>query len=84
MIQAAFWLLTVVFAARLYLVARHNASTAFLAATGVGVVGLFCTGQVVPESTLDALIGGTNWLHLVRNLLVYSVRCPPTPRPSTV
>ena len=70
MIQAAFWLLTVVFAARLYLVARHNASTAFLAATGVGVVGLFCTGQVVPESTLDALIGGTNWLHLVRNLLV--------------
>ena len=70
MIQAAFWLLTVVFAARLYLVARHKASTAFLGATGVGVVGLFCTGQIVPESTLDALIGGTNWLHLVRNLLV--------------
>jgi hypothetical protein len=69
-IQAAFWLLAVVFAARLYLVARHNASTAFLGATGVGVVGLFCTGQIVPESTLDALIGGTNWLHLVRNLLV--------------
>ncbi|MCT9626014.1 hypothetical protein HWD94_12900 [Pseudarthrobacter equi] len=70
MIQAAFWLLAVVFAARLYLVARHNASSAFLGATGVGVVGLFCTGQIVPESTLDALIGGTNWLHLVRNLLV--------------
>lgn len=70
MIQTAFWLLAAVFAARLYLVARHNASTAFLGATGVGVVGLFCTGQVVPESTLDALIGGTNWLHLVRNLLV--------------
>lgn len=70
MIQAAFWLLAVVFAARLYLVARHNASTAFLGATGVGVVGLFCTGQIIPESTLDALIGGTNWLHLVRNLLV--------------
>lgn len=70
MIQAAFWLLTVVFAARLYLVARHNASTAFLGATGVGVVGLFCTGQIVSENTLDALIGGTNWLHLVRNLLV--------------
>ncbi|MFT4470812.1 hypothetical protein ACMX2H_12975 [Arthrobacter sulfonylureivorans] len=70
MIQAAFWLLAVVFAARLYLVARHNASTAFLGATGVGVVGLFCTGQIVPESTLDALIGGTNWIHLVRNLLV--------------
>ena len=70
MIQAAFWLLAVVFAARLYLVARHNASTAFLGATGVGVVGLFCTGQIVPESTLDALIGGINWLHLVRNLLV--------------
>lgn len=70
MIQAAFWLLVVVFVARLYLVARHNASTAFLGATGVGVVGLFCTGQIVPESTLDALIGGTNWLHLVRNLLV--------------
>lgn len=70
MIQAAFWLLAVVFAARLYLVARYNASTAFLGATGVGVVGLFCTGQIVPESTLDALIGGTNWLHLVRNLLV--------------
>lgn len=70
MIQAAFWLLTIVFVARLYLVARHNASTAFLGATGVGVVGLFCTGQIVPESTLDALIGGTNWLHLVRNLLV--------------
>lgn len=70
MIQAAFWLLAVVFVARLYLVARHNASTAFLGATGVGVVGLFCTGQIVPESTLDDLIGGTNWLHLVRNLLV--------------
>lgn len=70
MIQAAFWLLAVVFVARLYLVARHNASTAFLGATGVGVVGLFCTGQIVPESILDALIGGTNWLHLVRNLLV--------------
>lgn len=70
MIQAAFWLLTVVFAARLYLVARHNASTAFLGATGVGVIGLFCTGPIVPESTLDVLIGGTNWLHLVRNLLV--------------
>jgi hypothetical protein len=69
-IQAAFWLLTVVFVARLYLVARHNASTAFLGATGVGVVGLLCTGQIVPESTMDALIGGTNWLHLVRNLLV--------------
>lgn len=70
MIHAAFWLLTVVFAARLYLVARHNASTAFLGATGVGVAGLFCTGQIVPESTLDALIGGVNWLHLVRNFLV--------------
>lgn len=70
MSQAAFWILSLVFVSRLYLVTRRGAATSFLGATGVGVVGLFCTGLIAPEATLDAWIGGVNWLHLVRNLLV--------------
>lgn len=70
MTAAAFWILTTVFAVRLYFVMRWHSSTAFLAATGVGVFGLFTTGVVVPETTIDAAIGGHNFLHLLRNLCV--------------
>lgn len=70
MTAAAFWILATVFAVRLYFVMRWRSSTAFLAATGVGVVGLFTTGVVVPEATIDAAMGGHNVLHLVRNLCV--------------
>jgi hypothetical protein len=67
---AAFWILATVFAVRLYFVFRWQSSNAFLAATGVGVLGLFLTGAVVPEPAIDAALGGHNILHLVRNLCV--------------
>jgi hypothetical protein len=72
MIAAAFWILITVFAVRLYFVARWGSSTAFLGATGIGVLGLFATGVVVPEATIDAALGGINFLHLIRNLCVTS------------
>ena len=72
MIVAAFWILTTVFAVRLYFVARWGSSTAFAGAIGIGVLGLFATGVVVPERTLDAALGGVNFLHLIRNLCVTS------------
>ncbi|WP_427008780.1 hypothetical protein [Pseudarthrobacter sp. H2] len=72
MIAAAFWILTTVFAVRLYFVARWGSSTAFVGAIGIGVLGLFATGVVVPEGTLDAALGGVNFLHLIRNLCVTS------------
>jgi hypothetical protein len=72
MIVAAFWILATVFAFRLYFVARWGSSTAFVGAIGIGVLGLFSTGVVVPEATLDAALGGVNFLHLVRNLCVTS------------
>ncbi|MET3810905.1 hypothetical protein [Arthrobacter sp. UYEF3] len=72
MTAAAFWILATVFAFRLYFVARWGSSTAFLGAIGIGVLGLFSTGVVVPEATLDAALGGVNFLHLVRNLCVTS------------
>lgn len=70
MITAAFWILTTVFVVRLYLVTRWGSSTAFLAAIGIGVLGLFLGGVVVPEAFIDAHLGGVNVLHLVRNLSV--------------
>lgn len=70
MITAAFWILTAVFVVRLYLVTRWGSSTAFLAAIGIGVLGLFLGGVVVPEAVIDAHLGGVNVLHLVRNLSV--------------
>ncbi|WP_461165371.1 hypothetical protein [Arthrobacter sp. R4-81] len=70
MIAAAFWILTTVFAFRLYFVTRWGSSTAFLGAIGIGVLGLFLTGVVVPESSIDAALGGINFIHLVRNLCV--------------
>ena len=72
MTAAAFWILATVFAFRLYFVARWGASTAFVGAIGIGVLGLFLTGVVVPEETIDAAVGGVNFLHLVRNLCVTS------------
>jgi hypothetical protein len=72
MIAAAFWILATVFAVRLYFVARWGSSTAFVGAIGIGVLGLFLTGVVVPEGTIDAALGGVNFLHLVRNLCVTS------------
>lgn len=72
MITSAFWILFAVFSVRLYFVIRLKSSTAFLGATTIGVVGLFCTGVVVPEQGLDGLLGGHNVLHLVRNLCVTS------------
>ncbi len=72
MIAAAFWILAIIFAFRLYFFARWGSSTAFLGAIGIGVLGLFSTGVVVPEATLDAALGGVNFLHLVRNLCVTS------------
>jgi hypothetical protein len=72
MIPAAFWILTIVFAVRLYFVARWGSSTAFLGAIGIGVLGLFLTGVVMPESSIDAALGGVNFLHLIRNLCVTS------------
>jgi hypothetical protein len=72
MIAAAFWILITVFAVRLYFVARWRSSTAFVGATGIGVLGLFATGVVVPEATIDAALGGINFLHLIRNLCVTS------------
>jgi hypothetical protein len=70
MISAAFWILSTVFVFRLYFAARWGSSTAFLGAIGIGVLGLFSTGVIVPEETLDAALGGVNLLHLVRNLCV--------------
>ncbi|WP_164206915.1 hypothetical protein [[Micrococcus luteus] ATCC 49442] len=70
MISAAFWILSTVFIFRLYFVARWGSSTAFLGAIGIGTLGLFSTGVIVPEETLDAALGGVNLLHLVRNLCV--------------
>lgn len=70
MISAAFWILSTVFVFRLYFVARWGSSTAFVGAIGIGVLGLFSTGVVVPEEALDAALGGDNLLHLVRNLCV--------------
>lgn len=70
MISAAFWILSTVFVFRLYFAARRGSSTAFLGAIGIGVLGLFSTGVIVPEETLDAALGGVNLLHLVRNLCV--------------
>ncbi|MGO4806522.1 hypothetical protein AB4089_15495 [Arthrobacter sp. 2MCAF15] len=70
MIAAAFWILAAVFVFRLYFVARWGASTAFIGAIGIGVLGLFFTGVAVPEATIDAALGGVNFLHLVRNLCV--------------
>lgn len=70
MISAAFWILSSVFVFRLYFVARWGSSTAFIGAIGIGVLGLFSTGVVVPEEALDAALGGDNLLHLVRNLCV--------------
>jgi hypothetical protein len=70
MITAAFWVLTTVFVVRLCLVARGGSSTAFLGAIGIGVLGLFLTGVVVAESTIDAALGGVNFVHLIRNLCV--------------
>ncbi|ABK05820.1 hypothetical protein Arth_4179 (plasmid) [Arthrobacter sp. FB24] len=72
MIAAAFWILAAVFVFRLYFVARWGASTAFAGAIGIGFLGLFLTGVVVPEATIDAALGGVNFLHLVRNLCVTS------------
>lgn len=72
MIAAAFWILATVFAVRLYFVARWGASTAFVGAIGIGVLGLFFTGVVVPEEAIDGALGGVNVLHLVRNLCVTS------------
>lgn len=72
MIAAAFWILTTVFAIRLYFVARWGSSTAFVGAIGIGVLGLFATGVVVPEATIDAALGEVNFLHLIRNLCVTS------------
>lgn len=72
MIAAAFWILATVFVFRLYFVARWGSSTAFVGAIGIGVLGLFFTGVVVPEATIDAALGGVNFLHLVRNLCVTS------------
>jgi hypothetical protein len=69
-IAAAFWILATVLVVRLYFVVRWCSSTAFLAAIGVGVLGLFTTGVVVPEAAIDAALGGHNVLHLVRNLCV--------------
>lgn len=70
MIAAAFWILTGVFAIRVFFVVRSGSSTAFLGAIGIGILGLFSTGVVVPEATLDAVVGGVNFLHLIRNLCV--------------
>lgn len=72
MIATAFWILATVFAFRLYFVARWGSSTAFVGAIGIGVLGLFFTGVVVPEETIDGALGGVNFLHLVRNLCVTS------------
>tara|TARA_R100000935_G_C2832755_1_gene166143 strand:- start:523 stop:1524 length:1002 start_codon:yes stop_codon:yes gene_type:complete len=71
-IAAAFWILATVFAFRLYFVARGGSSTAFVGAIGIGLLGLFFTGVVVPEAAVDAALGGVNFLHLVRNLCVTS------------
>lgn len=70
MITAAFWILTAVFVVRLYFVTRWGSSTAFLAAIGIGVLGLFLGGVIVPEAVIDGHLGGINVLHLVRNLSV--------------
>lgn len=70
MITAAFWMLATVFACRLYFGIRWGSSTAFIGAIGIGVLGLFATGVVVPEATLDGALGGVNFLHLIRNLCV--------------
>lgn len=72
MIATAFWILATVFALRLYFVVRWGSSTAFVGAIGIGVLGLFATGVVVPEATIDAALGGVNFLHLIRNLCVTS------------
>lgn len=72
MIAAAFWTLTAVFAIRLYFIVRSASSTAFVGAIGIGVLGLFATGLVVPQTTIDAALGGINFLHLIRNLCVTS------------
>jgi hypothetical protein len=69
-ITAAFWILTAVFVVRLYFVTRRGSSTAFLAAIGIGLLGLFLGGVIVPEAVIDAYLGGLNVLHLVRNLSV--------------
>ncbi|MGO4490488.1 hypothetical protein AB4Y86_00140 [Arthrobacter sp. 2YAF22_2] len=72
MITAAFWILATVFAVRLFFVARSGSSTAFIGAIGIGVLGLFFSSVVIPEVTIDAALGGVNFLHLVRNLCVTS------------
>jgi hypothetical protein len=66
----AFWILAAVFAVRLFFVLRWSTSTAFLGATGVGVLGLFSTGVVMPAEVIDSVLGGINVLHLLRNLCV--------------
>jgi hypothetical protein len=70
MIAAAFWILATVFVFRLYFAARWGSSTAFVGAIGIGVLGLFFTGVVLPEESMDAALGGVNFLHLVRNMCV--------------
>ena len=70
MSAAAFWILATVFAVRRTFVVRWGSSTAFVGAIGIGVLGLFLTGVVVPEETIDGALGGVNFLHLFRNLCV--------------
>lgn len=70
MITAAFWILTAVFVVRLYFVIRWGSSPAFLGAIGIGVLGLFLGGVIVPGAAIDAALGGVNVLHLIRNLSV--------------
>lgn len=36
----------------------------------IGAIALICRGIIVPAAELDAVLGGVNRLHLVRNLLV--------------
>jgi len=64
----AFWCAALIFLARTPHVLRNPRGRAAWAATGVGALGLLTLGSVVPQPTLDGLLGGTNLINLVQNV----------------
>lgn len=43
-----------------------------LVSASLGFVALFTVGFAIPEGIVDSWLGGTNLLHLIRNLLFLS------------
>lgn len=64
----AFWCAALIFVVRAPSVWRNPRGRAAWAASGVGALGLLTLGSVVPQTTLDGWLGGTNVINLVQNV----------------